>query len=70
MAPRMPPETLERLVERLEQAAAALRSGDLEPDRAAALVDECARLAAQAGAELDRLVRGDAAPPAGQLPLT
>jgi len=66
----MPPETLERLVERLEQAAAGLRSGDLDPDRAAALVDECARLAAQAGAELDRLVRGDAAPPAGQLPLT
>jgi hypothetical protein len=66
----MPPETLERLVERLEQAAAALRGGELEPDRAAAVVDECARLAVEAGAELDRLVRGTEAPPAGQLPLT
>ena len=53
----MPPEALDRLVERLERAAAELRSGDLGPDRAAALVDECARLAAEAGAELDREVR-------------
>jgi exonuclease VII small subunit len=66
----MPSEPLERLVERLEQTAAALRAGDLAGDEAAALVDECAQLAAQAGAELDRLVRGDAAPAAGQLPLT
>jgi hypothetical protein len=57
MAARMPPEALERIVERLERAAAELRSGDLAPDRAAALVDECARLAAEAGAELDREVR-------------
>ena len=48
---------LEALVERLERAAAELRSGDLAPERAAALVDECARLAAEAGAELDREVR-------------
>ena len=71
MAARMPPEALERIVERLERAAAELRSGDLAPDRAAALVDECARLAAEAGAELDREVRAaDAGPgPAGQLAL-
>jgi hypothetical protein len=48
---------LDGLVERLEQTAVALRSGDMEPERAAALVDECARLAAEAGAELDRGVR-------------
>jgi hypothetical protein len=53
----MPPESLERLVERLEHAAATLRAGDLEPDRAAALVEECARVASEAGAELDRLIR-------------
>jgi hypothetical protein len=67
MARRMPPEHLERLVERLEHAAATLRSGDLDPDRAAALVDDCARLAAEAGEALERELRP---PPAGQLPLT
>jgi hypothetical protein len=50
MAGRMPPETLDRIVDRLERTAAELRAGDLTPDRAAALVDECARLAAEAGA--------------------
>lgn len=64
------PEELDQLVQRLEHAAATLRSGQLEPDRAAALVDECARLAAQAGAELDRRVRaGAAGGPPGQLAL-
>jgi hypothetical protein len=53
----MPPEGLTAVVERLERAAAALRSGDLDPTRAATLVDECARLAAEAGAELDREMR-------------
>jgi hypothetical protein len=71
MDPPMPPDPLEKVVERLEHAAAALRSGELEPDRAAALVDECARLAAEAGAELDRQVRAAEAGPApsGQLAL-
>ena len=71
MAPRMPPEALERIVDRLERAAAELRSGDIDPERAAALVDECARLAGEAGAELDRRVRAvDAGPGvAGQLAL-
>jgi hypothetical protein len=53
----MPPEALEAIVERLERAAAELRSGDLDPSRAAALVDECARLAADAGAQLDAEMR-------------
>ena len=67
----MPPDPLEKVVERLEHAAATLRSGELEPDRAAAVVDECARLAAEAGAELDRQVRAADAgpPPSGQLAL-
>jgi exonuclease VII small subunit len=68
MAARMPPEALDRIVERLERTAAELRAGDLEPERAAALVEECARLAAQAGAELDREVRAADAP-SGQLAL-
>jgi hypothetical protein len=45
------------LVERLERTAAELRAGDLDPTRAAALVDECARLAAEASTELDREMR-------------
>ena len=67
----MPPEPIEQLIERLEHAAATLRAGELPPDRAAALIDECARIAAEAGAELDRQVRAaDAGPaPAGQLAL-
>ena len=62
---------LDRLVERLERAAAELRTGELSPERAAALVDECARLAAEAGAELDREVRAAEAGsgPSGQLAL-
>jgi hypothetical protein len=64
------PQPLEELVERLERAAAELRAGELEPARAAALVDDCARLAAEAGAELDRQVRAaDAGGSSGQLAL-
>ena len=64
---------LDDLIDRLELAAAELRAGDLEPERAASLVDECARLAADAGTELDRRARaadGATQPaPVGQLPL-
>jgi hypothetical protein len=65
------PETLENLVSRLERTAAELRSGDLEPSHAAALVDDLARMAAEAGGELDRRVRLGDQPlgPAGQLAL-
>jgi hypothetical protein len=51
------PQPLDRLTERLERAAAELRSGSLAPDEAATLVDECARLAGEASVELDRQVR-------------
>ena len=63
---------LDDLVASLERAAAELRAGELDPERAAALVDECARLASEAGAELDRRVRtgdGGGAPSPGQLAL-
>jgi len=50
-------ERLEEMTERLERAATRLRDGDLEPEAAAALVEDCARLAAEATAELERRVR-------------
>ena len=58
------PHTLDDLIGRLERAAEQLRSGELSPDAAATLVEDCAALAAEAGAELDRRVRA-----AGQEPL-
>jgi hypothetical protein len=70
MAPMTEPDPLDTLVERLERTAAELRSGQLDADRAAALVDDCARVAAEAGAELDRRVRAaDSAGATGQLAL-
>jgi hypothetical protein len=59
-------DPLKRLTDQLEQAAAQLRAGELEPQDAARLVEECARLAGEAAAELDRRVRaaGDEPAPA------
>jgi hypothetical protein len=54
---------LDELTDRLERLAASLRSGDLEPAQAAELVDECARIAGEAAAELDRQARAGDAPP-------
>ena len=68
----MSDERLDELVTRLERAATDLRTGELSPERAAALVDECARAASEAGAELDRRVRsgeGGGVPAPGQLAL-
>jgi hypothetical protein len=64
MAP-VPAQALDRLTERLELAAAELRSGALDAERAAAVVDECARLAGEASVELDRQVRAGEADAAG-----
>lgn len=50
-------DELDTLVERLDRAAEQLRSGDLSPDAAASLVEECSGLASQASAELDRRAR-------------
>jgi exonuclease VII small subunit len=58
---------LEAAIDELERAAERLRAGDLDPDEAAALVEECAELAARVGTELDRAAREAAAePPSGQ----
>ncbi len=49
--------TLDDLVGRLERAAEQLRSGDLSADAAATVVEDCAGLASQASAELERRAR-------------
>jgi hypothetical protein len=51
------PDALDDLIARLERAAEQLRSGELTTDAAATLVEDCAALAAEAGAELDRRAR-------------
>lgn len=56
-------ERIDGLVERLERAAEQLRSGELSADAAATLVEDCAALATQASAELERLARSEAVPP-------
>ena len=52
-------DTLDDLITRLERAAEQLRSGELSADAAATLVEDCAALATQASAELDRRARAD-----------
>jgi len=57
---------------RLDEAAARLRSGDLEPDAALALVEECARLASEASAQVEERAHAALEPLPdlpGQLPL-
>lgn len=54
---------LDELTSQLEDAAARLRSGDLDAEAVAGLIDECARLAARAAAELERERRALDAPP-------
>ncbi len=49
--------TLDALVQRLERAAEQLRTGDVSSDAAAGLVEDCAALASQASAELERMSR-------------
>jgi len=56
-------DRIDELIDRLERAAEQLRSGELSPDAAATLVEDCAALATQASAELDRLARAEVAPP-------
>ena len=63
MARAMADTSLDELVERLDRAAEQLRSGDLSPDAAATLVEDCAALASEAGAELDRRARAAAQEP-------
>jgi hypothetical protein len=55
--------TLDELVGQLERAAEQLRSGDLSADAAATVVEDCAALASQASAELERRAREAARDP-------
>jgi exonuclease VII small subunit len=62
-----PAHALEAASAELEQAAERLRTGDLDGDAAAVLVERCAALAATLGSELDRAARAAAEPmPSGQ----
>jgi hypothetical protein len=63
MARLMAEHSLDDLVTRLDRAAEQLRSGDLSSDAAATLVEDCASLASQAAAELERLARAAAHEP-------
>jgi hypothetical protein len=65
-------DALIELTERLEEAAARLRAGELESDGALAVIEECARLASEATAQVDARVRAALEPLPdlpGQLPL-
>ena len=65
-------DSLSELKDRLQDAAAQLRSGELEPDAALALIEECARLASEASAQVDERARAALEPLPdlpGQLPL-
>ena len=57
-------ERLDDLIARLERAAEQLRSGELSPDAAATMVEDCAALATQAAAELEQRARAEASAPA------
>jgi len=50
-------DRLAALTRGLTDAAARLRAEELEPEEAAALADECARIATEAAAELDARAR-------------
>jgi hypothetical protein len=63
-------DELDDLIARLERAAEQLRSGELSADAAATLVEDCAALATEAGAQLERRARSEvSSPPPGQDPL-
>ncbi|HWF23922.1 MAG TPA: hypothetical protein VG275_00635 [Solirubrobacteraceae bacterium] len=65
-------DALSELTESLERIVERLRAGDLEPDAVLALVEECARLATEASAELGQRTRAAVEPLPdlpGQLPL-
>jgi hypothetical protein len=66
-------DALIELSERLQEAAQRLRAGEpLEPDAALELIEDCARLASEASAQVDERVRAALEPLPdlpGQLPL-
>jgi len=56
-------ERLDDVIARLERAAEQLRSGELSPDAAATMVEDCASLASQAVVELEQLARAESQAP-------
>jgi hypothetical protein len=65
-------DPLIELSARLEETAQRLREGELEPDVAVALIEDCARLASEASARVDERTRAALEPLPdlpGQLPL-
>jgi hypothetical protein len=66
-------DALIELTSRLQETAERLRTGELEPDATLALIEECARLAADASAQVDQRTRAAVEPLPdlpGQLPLS
>ncbi len=61
---RIVDERLDGLISKLERAAEQLRSGELTPDAAATLVEDCAGLAGEAAAELEQRSRAEVSGPA------
>ncbi|MGB0095074.1 MAG: hypothetical protein WBP81_21380 [Solirubrobacteraceae bacterium] len=65
-------DALIELTARLQDTAERLRTGELEPDAALSLIEECARLASEASAQVDERARAALEPLPdlpGQLPL-
>jgi hypothetical protein len=65
-------DPLTELTARLNDTAERLRSGDLEPEGALVLIEECARLASEASSQVDQRARAALEPLPdlpGQLPL-
>lgn len=65
-------DPLIELRERLQEAATELRSGQLEPEQALAVIEECAQLATEASRQVDARVQAAMEPLPdlpGQLPL-
>jgi hypothetical protein len=57
-------DQLDELIVRLQRAAEQLRSGELSPDAAAGLAEDCAALATRAASELEQLTQSEVAAPA------
>jgi hypothetical protein len=65
-------DSIIELSARLHQTADLLRSGQLEPDATLTAIEDCARLASEASAQVDQRVRAAVEPLPdlpGQLPL-
>jgi hypothetical protein len=65
-------DALIELSARLHQAAELLRAGELEPDATLQLIEDCARFASDASAQVDQRARAALEPLPdlpGQLPL-